>query len=686
MTNRLAWIAGCYILSSALASTVASAAPWVASGAAVRGDFDGDGALELVVSSPESDGNKGAVDVVDVAAGTATRWTRDTSGLLGGGATAGDYFGAALAVGDFDGDGYDDLVAGAPGADDSGEADGGVIHVIYGSSSGLTTSGDQVFHQDSYGIEDVAEAGDQFGEVLTVGDFDCDGYDDVVVGIPSEDVSGKAGAGAAHIIYGGTYGLRTTDDIFYQGMGGNGAVEAGDHFGGAVAAGNFNGDLFTGTGAECDDLAIASPDEDVGSTTDAGYVYTILGGTSGLSTTGGLAWHQDISGVEDTAEQDDRFGLRLITGDRDGDGYDELVVVVPGDSCITGHGEAHHTFFGSSTGITLAGDKLECESYACNIDETMSLYGCASYSPTVYASSSADTIMMFVGDDVVQGGAGGDFIYGRHGDDALFGGAGDDTLRGGPGLDLQIGGAGDDVFIVDLECEIVDGEVIDGGPGNDEVHSHLSAGQLAALGLTIISATVVTVPEAYGTCDEFPFEEGPLLAPKVTLSWDDLPDPDSVHVSTTGILDLDLENVSADALSVALTFRLNVRGWIVEHTPSPISMSASGTTTYSLDLDDFIPGGINTSTIPAAMLELPTSAAIMVEANITVGTEHHGLAFAPIIYGHLEDEGGEAVVYRSKALKDTYYGGDLRSWRAQVPSSAGSVRVIHARTVPSPTP
>ncbi|MBL4684922.1 MAG: FG-GAP repeat protein [Nannocystaceae bacterium] len=391
------------LLAFALPAVEAHATPWVVSGAVVRGDFDNDGNLETVASSPQSEGTRGVVHVVDGAAGTATRWTRATSGLAGGGAAVGDYFGAALAVGDFDGDGFDDLLVSAPGADDAGPSDSGVLHVIYGSSGGLTTVGDQVFHQNTTGIGGVAEANDQLGDVLTVGDFNCDTYDDVVIGVPMESISSHAAAGAVHVLYGSSAGVTAVDDLYYQSLGGvNGLAEAGDHFGGGLATGNFNGD--SDSGNACDDLAIGVPDEAIGAIASAGYVYTLLGGTSGLSTTGDIAFHQNVSGVSDVSESGDRFGLRMFTGDEDGDGYDDLAVVSPGDSCISGHGEAHHVFLGTSSGLTVTGNHIQCASYRCMIDEDTNVYACHSYSPPVYASDSADTIAMFVGNDVVYAG------------------------------------------------------------------------------------------------------------------------------------------------------------------------------------------------------------------------------------------------------------------------------------------
>ena len=93
----------------------------------------------------------------------------------------------------------------------------------------------------------------------------------------------------------------------------------------------------------------------------------------------------------------------------------------------------------------------------------------------------------------------------------LFGGDGDDQLRGGPDADILIGGPGDDTFEVGLDCEAVAGEVIDGGPGNDTVLSHLSQRRLEELGVTIRSIeNFVTQPEDLeGDCDAKPWKVHP---------------------------------------------------------------------------------------------------------------------------------------------------------------------------------
>ena len=85
-------------------------------------------------------------------------WSQGSSGI-GGLAEPQDAFGETLAAGDFNGDGRADLAIGAPGENNAR----GVVQVLNGSPSGLTASGNQLWSQDSPGIDGVAEPGDSFG-------------------------------------------------------------------------------------------------------------------------------------------------------------------------------------------------------------------------------------------------------------------------------------------------------------------------------------------------------------------------------------------------------------------------------------------------------------------------------------------------------------------------------------------
>ncbi|MFO0631762.1 MAG: hypothetical protein U0168_02825 [Nannocystaceae bacterium] len=631
------------------------------SGVVLPADFNGDGTIEVVVSSPETNCGKGAIYVI--AGSTVATWTRDTTGILGT-AACNDLFGASLGIDDINHDGRDDLVVGVPGGDDSGVTDAGSVHVIYGSSTGLTDVGDQIWHQDTTGIEGAAAVGDHMGDAVEMGDFNCDGYADLAIGVPREKYNTLTEAGAVQVIYGGSAGVTTVDNIFYEGVASMPeTTEKLDHFGAALAHANFNGD--TASGHACDDLAISAPHEDFGTITDAGWLVVMYGAaSSGLHVSGAQSLWQNAIGVVDASENSDLFGWRLAAARLNGDAYYDLMVTVPGDACGSAPGSGRHIFYGASTGISITGNALDCDTYGCSVFDGTDL-GCHAAPAPVYGRSGADTLQMFVGSDAAWGGAGDDKLRGDSGDDRLFGGDGADVLDGGPGRDAQIGGNGNDIFVIDADCEVMAGEVVDGGPGTDAIHSHRSLSQLQAMGLLVVSVESVTTISAdpLGRCDATPVDDGPHLRPRVELSWNSLPNPTSVYNTTTGSLQVLLANNDADAVAATLTFELHVRGQHVSLSSSALTVPANGSTVYTFDLMDFIPFGINPSLLPPALLEIPNSATITVTASLVVGGKPFGKTIGPTIYGHLEN-GDTAVLYREEALHDFYYDGDLAAWRA----------------------
>jgi len=291
------------------------------------GDFNRDGYDDLAVGVPNEDiddndlafwdssVNAGAVNVLygspgGLKAAGSNWWHQDDS-------EDGDNFGYSVATGDFDGDGYDDLVVGVPNKDMNYRSDAGAVFVLYGSPSGLIATTCPVFHQ-ILGVREGSEPGDHFGYSVATGDFNNDGYDDLAVGLPDENIGAKADAGAVGILYGSHEGLNSADSILWYQV----DSEDGDNFGYSVATGDFNRDGY-------DDLVVGVPNEDINYKSDAGAVFVLYGSRDGLIAAGFTkVWHQDLS-IGNGPEANDKFGYSVATGDFNNDGFDDLVVGVP---------------------------------------------------------------------------------------------------------------------------------------------------------------------------------------------------------------------------------------------------------------------------------------------------------------------------------------------------------------------
>ncbi len=341
-----------FVTTLSLAASTANAAGLVGqrTRSTTAGDFDNDGTLDTAYGLPNANSYVGELVVV-YGDETIQRWNRNSPGVLGADAIN-DYLGDSVAAGDFDGDGYDDLAFSVPGEDDSSTGTNiGAVHVLYGSNAGLTGVGDQMITQDSPGIANSEESYDYYGEFLTSGDFDCDGYADLAIGIPRENLNAGNDAGAINIIYGSSGGLSTVDDWFHQNSSGViGAAAAYDDFGAGLVAGNFDGD--SSSGRPCEDLAVAVPGEDEGTPANAGAFQVFFGAPSGgLSASGDEYISQAEPNVDGAAEAYDELSERMLASVSGLAGFDDLTVTVPGQSCGTGDYFAAQTFEASAAGL-----------------------------------------------------------------------------------------------------------------------------------------------------------------------------------------------------------------------------------------------------------------------------------------------------------------------------------------------
>ena len=281
-----------------------------------------------------------------------------TPGSLADQAESSDGFGSSLAVANFGMDAEDDLAVGVPLEDVGGVNKGGAVNVIYGSNfRGLTVVGNQFFTQDGLVNEsgDSSEDGDLFGWSLAGGDFNGDGFADLAVGAPAEDVGSETRAGAVDVIDGSSGGLShmatqfwTQDDI-------GSASEAGDNFGWSLATGDFGGSAHA-------DLAVGAPFESLGQLIDpivaAGGVNAMYGSPGGLTDVGAQFWSQDVLTVVDDAEPDDLFGFALTTADYgNGSQLDLAIGVMLEDTPVRNAG-ALNVLYGGASGLTDTGNQF----------------------------------------------------------------------------------------------------------------------------------------------------------------------------------------------------------------------------------------------------------------------------------------------------------------------------------------
>ena len=326
------------------------------------GDFNGDGYGDLAIGAwGENVGFGRDCGAVNILYGSATglgtvnaqQWHQGTAGVPGDPEEF-DYFGDPLAVGDFDADGYADLAVGVPFEDIGNIADAGSVYILYGSAAGLTASGAAAFDQEDPNIAGAAEDNDRFGYALAVGDYNGDGYGDLAVGSPTEDVDADNGCGVVDILYGSSAGLRSTGSVrFDQASPGiPGEREDADVFGSSLASGDFNGNGY-------DDLAVGAPFEDIGTLADAGGITVIYGSAAGLTSAGAQGIDQNTTNVPGTSEAYDNFGWSLTSADFNGDGRHDLAVGAYNEAVGSQLGAgAVNVFFGGGAALVMAGSQI----------------------------------------------------------------------------------------------------------------------------------------------------------------------------------------------------------------------------------------------------------------------------------------------------------------------------------------
>ena len=276
------------------------------------GDLSGDGFAEMVIGAPRADfaaNEAGSVWIVSTLAAGGSSAIQDHAAarLDGPAASTKARAGTALAIpGDVDGDGYDDLLVGAPREDTRG-ADAGAAYLWYGSSN-------------LGGVTDLSVAprfqgealNDRLGDAVAGGDIDGDGAAELFLGAPQNDTSAIDG-GRAYVLpsgsWSGAHFVETASTLFISGSG------PLDKLGSSLLVADLSGD---GIG----ELLAAAPDNDLGGT-GAGSLFVfeqahLLSGavadTDADVEIRGSGPYQKIGTSLDTVDLDQDGGLDLLIG------------------------------------------------------------------------------------------------------------------------------------------------------------------------------------------------------------------------------------------------------------------------------------------------------------------------------------------------------------------------------------
>ncbi|MGH3313247.1 MAG: FG-GAP repeat protein [Streptomyces sp.] len=389
----LATAAAAALTSGLLTASAVSAA---AAPSGLKGDFNGDGVRDVVVSAAQATvgGKQGAGQIVvlygstagGVSAAKRTTISQNSAGVPGT-AETNDHFGGMTSAGDFDGDGYADVAVGAAHEDVGSDTDGGAVTILWGSAAGLS-AGTTV-------ADPAPTKHDRFGRSMAAADYNGDSKDDLAIGSSSATIDVLRGGFTRSGTTGGHYSVTppimsgsdtgpiflTPGDVngdqiadlvvdgyetdsadgwnanYYvrgsaSGLTASGAVKL--PAGIITAIGDLNSDTYG-------DIVIgmAWDDGEIPGASRGGKVNVVNGSASGPGSSASYTISQDTTGVPGSSEAKDQFGGELALGDVNADGHLDLAVGAYGESLngvqYTG---AVTLIYGTADGLTGTGSQF----------------------------------------------------------------------------------------------------------------------------------------------------------------------------------------------------------------------------------------------------------------------------------------------------------------------------------------
>ena len=307
------------------------------------GDINGDGIDDLIIGAPYADpngnssagksyvvfGKRGSFDAnfnlsqLDGSNGFVL------NGIRGGGLS--DQSGSSVSgAGDINGDGIDDLIIGAPGADPragSFDFNSGELYVVFGKNGNFNANFNlsQLNGNNGFVIEGIRPAESLGNSINGAGDINGDGIDDLVTGSYRSFFSTQFDLNKAYVVFGSSEGFDARIRVSQLVNGSNGFRINGDrrdYEGRSVSsAGDINGDGI-------DDLIIGGDLADANGNFNAGETFVIFGNVGGFDRNFNLSELDGSNGfrIKGIDERDNSGRSVSNAGDINGDGIDDLII------------------------------------------------------------------------------------------------------------------------------------------------------------------------------------------------------------------------------------------------------------------------------------------------------------------------------------------------------------------------